>query len=245
MPNPYRRSFDAVSTLISDAAIELGLASEPIADPYGSDSVPILQLLALLKSLGQDLQRSFDWSQLQTEGTFVTDGVNVFSLPDDFDRFCDETAWNRANVTQAAAIGAQDWQHLKARTATGLLSLQYRLQGSKIKVQPTSDTGNTVYYEYMTAYWVQSAASVVALTGPDKDAPTVATDLVWFDRRLIVTGLKSRWLQDRGYPAQAAETQYQAALSAAKTATPASPIDLTSGRAKLVMGSTPDTGWGL
>jgi hypothetical protein len=245
MSVPYRRSFDTVATLISDAAIELGLEEAPITDPYAETSVHIIQLLAILKSLGQDLQRTYDWSQLHTEGSFTTDATNIFSLPDDFDRFIEDTTWNRTDTTQTSSIGAREWQEFKARSTVGTANLQLRLQGSSVKILPVTDTGSTVYYEYVTAYWVQSAAAIVALTGPDKDAPTVSTDRVWFDRRAIITGLKMRWLQDRGYPAEAAERQHSDALSSAKSSGPGKPVSLTSGRsAAPQMGTPPETDWG-
>src|SRR3954468_3046330 len=45
--------WDTVAEIVSDTAIELGLISAPIADPFASTDPNILQLLGLLKSGGR------------------------------------------------------------------------------------------------------------------------------------------------------------------------------------------------
>ena len=218
----YRRTFATVTEIVNEAALEMGVADDAVADPFDESGAIYKQLLQNLKSLGQDMVREFAWSQLLKEGRFTTDGeFGENDLPTDFDRFVDGTLNDRNSGWPAAPIGPQGWQAIKARTALGPINLQVRLQGAIFKSLPVTALAD-VYYEYVSAYWIQTSD---ALTEPDTDAPGDGSHRVWFDRRLMVAGLKCRWLEDRERAAAAAALRvFEDALSRAKCANGPSPV---------------------
>src|SRR6266481_4730387 len=109
--------YATVASLISDAAVELGLVSADIVDPYASTDPNILQLVRLLKSGGSSLARYREWSHLQKEFTFQTvNGQNAYPLlPTDFLSLVPNSGWNRTTqIPLGGPIGAQYWQFRKA-----------------------------------------------------------------------------------------------------------------------------------
>src|SRR5688572_457522 len=113
-------AWDSVGNIVNDAALELGLITSASADVYGETNQNIVQLRALLKSLGQRLVRDFKWSHLTKEHTFDTaDGVSNYTLPDDFQRIVDGTAWNRTtDLPLVGPLNAQQWQALKGQASS-------------------------------------------------------------------------------------------------------------------------------
>ena len=240
----YKRSFATVASIVSDAAVEMGLAQAAVANPFTETNVLYLQLLTNLTSLGQDLVQEFDWSQLIKEGRFTTDGeFGENDLPEDFSRFVEDTANDRLTAWPASPVTPQEWQAIKARTVAGPIQLQVRLQGILFKSLPVTALAD-VYYEYITSYWVQTDDS----TGvTDADTPGSFDDRVWFDKRLMVCGLKARYLRDRGMPQMvAAQQDYEDALARAKDSDGlARPIRLAGSSGRPRWNAPPSDGtWG-
>ena len=63
---------DSAANIISDAAIQMGLVSEAIADPWASTDDNIIRLCASLNQAGRDLAKDYAWSDLSDEYTFST-----------------------------------------------------------------------------------------------------------------------------------------------------------------------------
>lgn len=236
-------AFDTVANVVSDAAIQLGLVSEAITDPYASTDDNIRRLLQSLKQLGQDLLRDHDWSHLTKEHTFSTvNGTANYDLPTHFARFVPGTAWNR---TQGLELGGpmspQQWQMAKAQTATSSFQ-SFRIWQDDLWIYPTPSSAETVAYEYVSKLWVMATAS----SAPDKEHPTVSTDVLWFDRQLLVWGLRLYHRRDEGFPSEVEQNGFDAALAAAQGGDGASPtLSLTGPRLRSLRSvSVPDSGWG-
>lgn len=69
--------FATAGTIITDAALELGLVASqfPGGDPYASTDQNIIQLCAFLKSVGRKLVDARNWTHLRKEYTFTTQGT--------------------------------------------------------------------------------------------------------------------------------------------------------------------------
>lgn len=203
-------AYDTVAGIVSDAAVEMGLASAAIADPYASSDQNILQLVALLKPAGREILRHRYWTQLVKEYTFPTTGVASYALPSDFREFIPETMWNRSATFPASGpLNSQEWQQLQA-VASGTF-VSGRFWQGLLWILPVATTGVTIAYEYMSTSWVAVSGSVI----PTKEAPTLKDDVVLFDPHLVTRKLKRMWREAKGFDTSAERIAEDEALRAA------------------------------
>lgn len=239
--------YDSAVNILNDAAVELGLVASDMADPYASTDANVVQLCRMLKGLGQDLARDYQWSHLQKQHTFDTaDGVATYDLPDDYLRLIDQTAYNRTRQERLdGPLSAQGWQYLQALTAAGTVEFWFRLKGYEFILYPTPSSVFTMALEYVSNAWAQSTDAVA----PDKAAPTTADDILWFDRRLLVCGLKLAFQRAKGFDSTAAQADFDEALARARGSDGAAPVLSLNYRGVLAQrlvgpGNLPDTGYG-
>lgn len=295
-------SFDTAANIINDAAAELSLQSSSVAaaSMYSSTDVHVVLLRTLLKGLGQDLAREWDWPTLTKTHTLSTaDGTAAYDPPSDYLRQLNQTHWNRTD--QRPVLGptnAQGWQYLKGVSNSLAVDAVFRIFNHQINIHPTPSAIETVAFEYVSSYWVRrnwqpdtayvvgdvvvndtakvytadtagtSASSggpagtgtnitdgtarwdyTTALAGAHGTIahPTWGGDLVLFDRRLMVTGLKYRYLAEKKLPADSALADFEAQLKVAKSADGAAPMLSLSGKPyspKSAYWNIPDTGYG-
>jgi hypothetical protein len=82
-------------TVAQAVAEETGLPSPSAV--IGSSSKQVKQLLRLINRSGRILAKK-NWTVLQREHTFQTvNGTTSYSLPSDFERMLDQTAWDRTS----------------------------------------------------------------------------------------------------------------------------------------------------
>lgn len=237
-------AFDTADNIINDAARELALIPAPITDPFASVDTNIVQLRVLLSGLGQDLLRDYDWTHLQKEYMFPTVNLTAsYALPTDFARILRNTEWNRSAVQMLSgpATPAQ-WQNLKAHTASPLTSKAFRFSGNLLYLYPTPSGAEDVYFEYVSRYWVQPTGQAA----PTTEACTAYTDTLWFDRRVLVLGLKCAFLRAKGFDSSAAQQDFILALGRAIGADGSAPVlRVTRAVNDLCEPALPPTGWGL
>lgn len=235
-----------VAEIISDAAIEEGLASAPIQDPYGSPDQNILQLAGLLKSAGRGLVRERGWTHLQKEYSFVTTaGQAAYTLPSDFREMVPQTGWDRTSIYELGGpIGAQVWQATKAFPSMASIRPWIRFQGGQISIAPTPTSAQTIAFEYGSWYWIMPAGK----TSPAADAPSAATDVVCFNSDLMVRALKLGWEKAKRMDTTTSQADYDRALASEMNADAAAPtiyLGKSEGSpAQDVWGNVPQTGIG-
>lgn len=231
--------------VLNDAAVELGLKTADLADPFASTDQNIVLLCRLLKRVGRRLVRARDWTHLTREYTFNTaNGTASYALPSGFSRMRDATSWNR-DTTQPLGppVDGTQWQTMKARTATGLVAVPFRIFGNLLYIYPTPTSIEAIYYEYVTNFWVMPTGQ----TAPTTSEPTTTTDTLWFDEDLLVSALKLAFCRAKGMPqAGDALDEYKAAWASAAGSDGAAPdLELSLGTGRYRFGaSLPDTGWG-
>lgn len=241
-------AFDTAANIISDAAIELRLVSAAVADPFASTDPNVLQLVALLKRTGQELLRAHPWSHLTKTHTFSTAATTEdYALPADFSRLVPETAWNRGQQRpMAGPLNAQQWAAEKARSSAGAVGQYFRIFGDRFYIHTTPTAVETVAYEYISRYWVDTGGGAT----PDAEAPTTAADTVFFDRLLLVASLRAAWLRGNGGDATSATEDAMDAFRMAVGADGGAPV-LSARRPTIRSGSpgawpnVPDTGFGV
>ncbi len=156
--------FETAGQLISDAAVECGLA--PIADPYASaaagDANSTL-FTTVLKTRGRKLWREHPWQHLDYIHTFNTvASVGRYALPLDFGRIIDQTEWNRTNrLPQGGPLSPQEFEYFKARLVGVVFTTLFRLIQNNYQVYPdTATPGNfTLAFEYISSFWVLPIAT--------------------------------------------------------------------------------------
>lgn len=206
-------NYETVATLVSDAAVELGLVAADIADPFVSTDATVIQLLRLLKSGGRDLAKHRDWQHLQKEYTFSTvNGVASYALPADYRKMVDDSEWNRSTQLPMIPVDGQTWQFLQAISSLGLIRVASRIWLGQMYLNPTPSSVQTLAYEYQSSSWIAPAGA----GQPTLDAPAAATDLVCFAKTLVVARLKRDFRRNKKQDSAAEEEDYQIALSAAE-----------------------------
>lgn len=205
--------YDTAADVINAAANECGIAS--VVDPYGSSATEFIQLRGLLTQCGRELLGMYQWQELIVRTSFSTGAVPVstglYDLPADFGYFINQTGWTPVSGGMGVPlIGPLSEQVWAAVVSSGLASttlyIAFKFARRKINVLPAPAPANiTVGYAYVSRYWVASTPG----TTPDKDAPTVSTDVILYESILISKMLAARYKQAKGLDANATLEQFQ------------------------------------
>lgn len=240
-------AYDNAANIINDAAVELGLYATDLADPFDSTDANVIQLCRLLKGVGQDLTRDFQWTHLQTEYTFPTSiGINTYGLPDGYLRLIDQTSYNRTRQERLdGPLSAQGWQYLQALTASGTVEFWFRVVGEEFRLYPTPTAVFTMALEYVSRFWVRHLDDIE----PTDDKLFDGEDTLYFDRRLLVCGVKLAFQRAKGFDTTAAQADFDEALARARGGDGAAPVLSLNARGVLAQrlvgpGNLPDTGYG-
>jgi hypothetical protein len=248
--------FDTAGQLINDAAVELGLLSADLADPYASTDPNIVQLCRLLKGLGQDLLRSHEWAigtRVYQIATSPSTAEYALFVEAQVGGFIDQTAWNlTARSPLVGPLSPQQWEQLQAQPSTQAVGTSFRIVRGVLELYPVPTAVESLQFEFKSLWWVDSATHYAASGGAWTDAlhaePTAGDDVCGFDRRLLVCGIKRAWLRAKGLDSTAAEDDYQAALSVALGNDGAAPRLSLNGGGRLLRfldgRNIPETGFG-
>jgi len=241
MPSSYALATD----VITKAAVELGLVPS-LADPATSTDPSILQLYAQLEALCDDLVRDFDWSQMRQAQTFTTEpDLDFYTLPSGYLHLIDRTLWNDTrNQRLIGPLSAEEWQQLQVNDTSPSTEFRFRIVRGQIHLSPTPDDGWVIAYEYMSRYW--GAPSYITNQYP---IDNLLTGYIYFDKRLLITGLKYYFLRQKGFDVTAAKDAYERALARALSLDTQSPVLDVGGKTMLStrpldMNNLPDTGFG-
>jgi hypothetical protein len=213
-PTAYQ-PWSTAGEIINDAAVELGLMSSDLSNPFTSQDPNIIQLCRFLKKEGREIIRSRGWSQSQIEFTFTTaQGQSAYNLPSDFLMMISQTGWNRTNrLPLGGPLGASEWQYLKARLVGVVFTVLFRPKLQQMYIYPDTNTpgGYLIAFEYLSRYWVQPLGQTTVTS----DKPSAGTDLIAFDPSMMVAAIKRAFLKGKGYDYSAAEDDYQRLLALA------------------------------
>jgi hypothetical protein len=232
-------------SIVQDVQDELGL---PRASAVASATTPTeRQMLALLNREGQALVKLCEWPKLLTLATITTvNGTSDYAVPDDFDRFVDQTAWDRANDTEMLGpdIPQVDRWYRESDVATSGIYRRYRYIGGYIRVWPTPTVSSEeIVYEYVSKNWCQTTG------GTAKARMSIDTDEPRVDDQLLILGLKWRFLNTKGLDASGAKAEYDMYLDSMRGSEKGGgPINMEGaggGDTILVdMSNAPDSGYG-
>lgn len=167
------------------------------ATVVGSTDVQVQQLFALANEEGNELAGSFDWQVMRKQHTFdtVATPAQTGAVPTDWDRFVANTFFNRTQMrTVIGPITPQQWQAIQAQPQLNRVFLAFIERDGQFLITPTPAADETIAYEYVTKNWVYSGTDpVVQRSDYEQD-----TDTAYLDEKLIVLGVRWRFLKSNG-----------------------------------------------
>lgn len=143
-------------TVVQGASVRLGLPRPTAA--VGTTDNRILQLIDLANEAGRDLVDRYPWQKITKEKTFTTIAAETQTgaVPTDLSRIINETVFNRTETERVfGPLSAEEWQVQKARNVTAVEN-QFRIRGDAWLMYPAPSAGQTIAYEYVSTYWVDT-----------------------------------------------------------------------------------------
>jgi hypothetical protein len=215
----------SVLEVLQTAASEMGL-SKPLSAFDDPTDLTAVQLGALYNATGEMLVKRRVWRNLFREHSVTTVANQAtYPLPPDFARPISQTEWDRTN--RWPMIGPetpQQWQWLRS----GILSTgpreRFRLVGNTLEIWPVPTVTSTpsanlnLSFFYVSKYWAQDK------DGVPKAKASVNSDTCIFEDRLMVSGVKLRFFQVKGFDTQSFAADFQANLDDALAQDGGAPI---------------------
>ena len=134
-----------------------------------------------------------------------------YPLPSDWDRQVDRTHYDKSKRWEMLGpTSAQQWQFLKSSYISTGPRIRYRILGGYFQVWPAMNTDEYLGFEYMSNQWATSS------TGVTQSSFLADTDTCIFPDRLMVTALKKKYFEIKGFDATAFTRDYLQQLSFAK-----------------------------
>ena len=137
-------------TTLQDVAVKIGI--DRPSSVIGSTDTTVKELLSFAQEEGKSLSKANDWQILIKEQTFTTTATETqaSAIPSDFDRFVNETFWNRSKYrTLTGPLTPQEWQAVKASTISPVTDC-FRYRGGSLLIAPTPTAGETMAFEYVS-----------------------------------------------------------------------------------------------
>lgn len=192
-------------TMIQTAARLIGVTAP--SSVVGNTDPQVAELLSCAQEEGFDLMRRGTWQLLDTNVTFsavaVSAGpglnyaVQTNAVPADYDRFIQETFWNRTRKRPLyGPVTSQEWQNLIAWTSSPVVDT-FRFVGGQIWITPVPTAGDVMAFEYISVNWCQSSLGV------GQSQWTADTDVGVLSENIMAYGVVWRFKQKKGLPFQA------------------------------------------
>jgi hypothetical protein len=209
-------------TICQDAAKIIGITAPDSVT--SSTDTSVIQLEASVNQEGRAQVQKYGWEVLVKEGSHTTVGTEsqgtMVSIASDFGRFSNDTMWNRTtNRRYYGPITDSEWQQILAVVSGGIANY-FRIRGGNLLMYPTPTAGQSVKFEYISRYWVDTAGG----SSPDADKFSGDSQTTVLKEELIVLGVVWRFLKLKGLPYEHQYVDYQNRLSEYTGHDGASPI---------------------
>jgi len=134
-----------------------------------------------------------------------------YPLPSDWDRQIDRTHYDKSKRWEMMGpTDAQQWQFLKSSYISTGPRIRYRILGGYFQIWPAMNTDEYLGFEYMSNQWATSS------TGVTQSSFLADSDTCIFPDRLMVTALKKKYFEIKGFDSTAFTRDYLQQLSFAK-----------------------------
>lgn len=202
MVSPYK--FETALLIIQEASIQLSLPRP--AQAYGSFDTSALLMGSLLNNAGNVLTDMEPWQQLRDEISFTGDGsTSSFPLPEDFNRFVDNTGWSSAMSRPVAVVTDRSWSAGKAWMSSGMtITPVARLIDNSVEFFTPPAVGEIVSWQYTKNNWVIDGHNPTTVRKYRCDHDT---DIPQYDWLLMLYCVKKLWLDSKGMDAAVAQNE--------------------------------------
>lgn len=224
-------AFPTATAVLNQVQAELAL---PLTDINATDALTI-QLMALFNKAGQELVEE-DWSHLTNRYTFSPTASGPYALPADYRSLIPQSGWDTTSMLPLQGpVSDRDWEQLLARNVVNAVGTPFRTWQNQLFLYPGTGypTGRTIAFEYRSSFWVAGIAAPGAL--PIADVVAYPEDIIWFERKLIVSALKLAWKREKGFDSTAAQQDFEANLQRAKDNDVDAPVLTLNGRRDSVL----------
>lgn len=168
----------------------------------------------------------------------------AYAMPADYDRPIDRTHWDKTKHWEMLGPEtAQQWEWLKSGFIATGPRIRFRIMGGSFQIWPPTSTGEYLGFSYMSNAWVMATGA----TDATKTSFTADTDTCVFPDRLMITGLKMKYYEAKGFDAAAHGRDYLTQLNIAKANDGGSQtLSMNPRSAQLLIGwgQIPDSGYG-
>ena len=198
----------SANEIINRAAVEVGLTA--VNDPVGDLDESFRQLTQLLNSAGQEMVELHPWQTLVKSFQVITQtsDTGTYDLPSDYSYMIDQTGWEHTNrVAMGGPLSAQDWTYLKGRDLISQsIYASFRLVDNKFDIYPQDPVpdGLDINFEYINRNWVLESNGTTY-----RDSVGTGSDQVLYEPILIIKFLKAKFLEAKGFDAQAARLEFE------------------------------------
>jgi hypothetical protein len=220
-------------TICQDAANIIGITA-PNSVTASTDT-SVIQLEASVNQEGRAQVQKYGWQVLVKEASHTTLAAEsqgtMISIASDFGRFSNDTMWNRTtNRRYYGPITDSRWQQILAVVSGGITNY-FRIRGGNLLMHPTPTAGESVKFEYVSKYWVDTTGGSTA----DADKFSGDSQTTVLEEELIVLGVVWRFLKLKGLPYDQQYVDYQNRVSEYTGHDGASPILRMGGARRAIL----------
>jgi hypothetical protein len=197
-------------TIVQSAAAQVGLTVP--TSVFGNTEQQVIQLRSLLNEEGRSSARAGQWPRLTKQHTFTTTATAVqadgFPTPNDLDRFCNDSMWNRSTSRKVyGPLSEQEYQREQAFPIFNTVNPAFLQRGADFIAQPAAQAGNTWAYSYVSIYWALATDGTT-----EKAEMTADTDTALLPEYILTLGVVWRFLKANKFPFEAEKQTYEGQL---------------------------------
>lgn len=231
------------TTVSGSATVALSTAPSPVPDgTYQVTGTGIPQSTYVVTCVGTTVTLS---QPATASGTVtLTFGKTKYSMPSDYMRMVNRTQYDKSRRwALAGPATAQEWEWLQSSYISTGPRIRYRIFGGYVQTWPVIATNDLISFEYQS-----NGYAIDATTNLGKTTFTADTDGYLWPARLMQLAVKWRYLNQRGFDATSAFSEYQNILDISKATDASAPtlsMGGSTGSVLINMNNIPDSGYGL
>lgn len=226
-------------SIVQNVANTVGV-DEP-SSVFGSTNNTSIQMLAIANRSGKMLARRHPWQRLQKEHTFSTvASTETYSLPSDYDRHIDNTAWDRTNYRlMRGSLSPQEWQQRKSGIVSTGINYRFRVRGNLFYLDPIPSSVDSMVFDYISDQWTTDSGGANPSNEWNAD-----TDLTIFPEYLLELDLLWRFKKEKGLEYAEDFRDFETQFEIEKAAdTPNYTIDMGY-KPRIIPANVPEAGFG-
>lgn len=145
-------------------------------------------------------------------GVALNFGQTKYSLPSDYDRQIDRTHYDKSKRWEMLGPETpQQWEFLKSSYISTGPRMRYRIMGGQFQIWPITITNEYLGFEYVSNGWVNYDSAT------PQSSFTADSDTCMFPDRLMVTGIKLRFFEIKGFDTTSLYRDFMNQLQQAKS----------------------------